>query len=149
MTKPLIRSAMAMAALSFAAFLAGCLSSTAVQPSLLDVRGEWSYAGAQSGANPESLSGTLVISTESGTAFQGRLDVFGVSQQSGQSRLLAGLVSGVVAANGVIDFDASVEATPRRHVGRIVADTITGTWVGHSADGVMTTGTFRTERETR
>jgi hypothetical protein len=46
----------------------------------------------------------------------------------------------------VVDFDFDVEATTRRHVGEIVADTIKGTWVV-AADG--TSGSFRAEREAR
>ena len=90
-----------------------------------------------------------MISRESGTSFQGRLDLVGVNSQTGQSRVLGGLVSGAESGTDVIDFDADLEATPRRHVGQIVADTVTGTWVGASADGTMSSGTFRVERETR
>ena len=97
----------------------------------------------------ESLSGTLTISAESGTSFQGRLDLVGVNSQTGQSRVLGGLVSGSESSSSVVDFDANVESTPRRHVGQIVADTITGTWIGSSPDGTMSSGTFRVERETR
>jgi hypothetical protein len=48
----------------------------------------------------------------------------------------------------VIDFDADLE-TVRRHVGQIVADTITGTWIGSASNGNMSSGTFRVERETQ
>ena len=34
-------------------------------------------------------------------------------------------------------------------VGEIVADTITGTWVGSSSDGTVISGTFRAEKGTR
>jgi hypothetical protein len=97
----------------------------------------------------ENLAGTLTISRESGTSFQGRLDVVGTNPQTGQNRVLGGLVSGSGQASNVIDFDAELEIAPRRHVGQIVADTITGTWVGSSSDGTMSSGTFRAERETR
>jgi hypothetical protein len=63
--------------------------------------------------------------------------------------VLGGLVSGSESASGVIDFDANVEASPRRHVGQIVADTITGTWIGEASNGTMSSGTFRVEREAR
>jgi hypothetical protein len=96
----------------------------------------------------ETLSGTLVISRESGTSFQGRIDLVGVNGLTGQSRLLNGLVSGSASGADVIDFDADIESTPRRHVGTIVGDTITGTWIGSSSDGTVSSGTFRIERET-
>jgi hypothetical protein len=91
--------------------------------------------------------GTLTISRESGTSFQGRLDLVATNTQTGQTTVLGGLVSGAESGNDVIDFDADVETTPRRHVGQIVADTITGTWVGSSSTGTVSSGTFRVERQ--
>jgi hypothetical protein len=116
---------------------------------VLQLNGSWNYTGIQTGPVRETLTGTLTISRESGNSFQGRLDVVGVNAQSGQSRVLGGLVSGSESATQVVDFDADLESTPRRHVGQIVADTITGTWIGSSSDGTMSSGTFRVERETR
>jgi hypothetical protein len=132
-----------------AVVLTGCLRSTEPQASLLHLDGSWNYTGIQTGPVRESLSGTLTISAESGTSFQGRLDLVGINSQTGQSRVLGGLVSGSESSSNVVDFDANVESTPRRHVGQMVADTITGTWIGSSPDGTMSSGTFRVERETR
>jgi hypothetical protein len=124
-----------------------CLKSTEPQPSQLQLRGSWNYTGVQTGPVPENLTGTLEISAESGMSFQGRLDIRGVNPQSGQDRLLGGLVSGAESASNVVDFDATLESTPRRHVAQRVGDTIEGTWVGSSPDGSMSSGTFRAERE--
>jgi hypothetical protein len=135
--------------LGVAGMITGCLKSTEPQPSLLQLNGTWNYTGVQTGPVQETLTGTLTISRESGTSFQGRLDLIGVNAQSGQSRVLGGLVSGSESATNVIDFDADLESASRRHVGQIVADTITGTWVGPGSDGTMSSGTFRVERETR
>jgi hypothetical protein len=129
--------------------VSGCLRSTAPQSSLLQLNGSWSYTGVQTGPVRENLTGTLTISFESGTSFQGRLTLVGENTQTGQQRVLDGLVSGSESATNVIDFDADLESTPRRHVGQIVADTITGTWIGSSPDGTMSSGTFRVERETQ
>jgi len=52
-------------------------------------------------------------------------------------------------SGAVVDFDATIETTPRRHVGQIKADTITGTWVGDGTGGAVASGTFRVEREAR
>jgi hypothetical protein len=104
--------------------------------------------GVQTGPVRETLTGTLTISLESGTSFQGRLDLVGVSDQTGQSRVLGGLVSGSESGTDIIDFDANLETT-RRHVGQIVGDTITGTWIASSPGGTMSSGTFRVEREAR
>lgn len=124
-----------------------CLKSTEPQPSLLQLNGTWSYVGVQTSPTRENLSGTLTISRESGTSFQGRLDLVATNTPSGQSTVLGGLVSGAESGGSVIDFDADLESTPRRHVGQVVADTISGTWVGTSSGGVMATGTFRVERQ--
>ncbi len=131
------------------ALVSGCLKSTEPQPSLLQLDGSWSYTGVQTGPVRETLSGTLTISRESGTSFQGRLDLVAVNSQTGESRVLGGLVSGSESASNVIDFDADLESSPRRHVGQMVADTISGTWVGSSSGASMSSGTFRIERESR
>jgi hypothetical protein len=144
-----IRVSLRVLVLASGVALSACLRSTEPQPSLLQLGGSWSYTGIQTGPVRESLSGTLTISGESGTSFQGRLDLVGVNSQTGQSRVLGGLVSGSESSSSVVDFDANVESTPRRHVGQMVADTITGTWIGASPDGTMSSGTFRVERETR
>jgi hypothetical protein len=128
--------------------LSACLKSTEPQPSLLQLNGSWNYTGVQTVPVPETLTGTLIISRESGTSFQGQLNLVGVNSQTQQQRLLSGSVSGSESGTDVIDFDANLETTPRRHVGQIVADTITGTWVS-SADGTMSSGTFKVVRETR
>ncbi len=148
-TRSRIRIAVGAVLCASAAVLSACLSSTEAQPSLLQLNGSWRYTGIQTGPVREILSGTLTISAESGTSFQGRLDLVGMNPQTGQSRVLGGLVSGAESSSNVVDFDAKVESTPRRHVGQVVADTITGTWIGSSPDGTMSSGTFRVERETR
>ena len=129
--------------------LSGCLKSTEPQPSLLALNGSWNYTGVQTSPVQETLTGTLTISRESGTSFQGELYLVGVNSQTGQNRVLSGLVSGSATETDVVDFDAHLEATARRHVGQIVADTMTGTWVGAAADGSIVSGSFRVERETR
>ena len=136
-------------ALACATLLSACLKSTEPQPSLLQLNGSWNYTGVQTAPVREALSGTLIISRESGTSFQGQLSIIALNSQTQQQRPLSGIVSGAESGTDVIDFDANLEVTPRRHVGQIVADTITGTWAGSSSDGTMSSGTFRVERETR
>jgi hypothetical protein len=129
-------------------FATACLRSTAPEPSVLQLNGSWKYTGVQTQPVRETLNGTFTVSRESGSSFQGRLDIVAANEQTGQSTVLGGLVSGSESGSNVIDFDANLE-TVRRHVGQIVADTITGTWIGPSPDGTMSSGTFRVERETR
>jgi hypothetical protein len=142
-------SSAALLAIAIPLWLSACLKSTEPQPSALQLNGMWRYTGVETGSVQETLDGTLTISSESGTSFQGRLDFVATNSQTGQTRVLGGLVSGSESGSDVIDFDASLETTPRRHVGRIVADTITGTWVGEGSNGAMASGTFRVEREAR
>jgi len=144
-----VRVSLRVLVLASAIVLSGCLQSTEPQPSLLQLNGSWNYSGFQSGPVPETLSGTLTISSASGTSFQGQLHLQAINSQTGTPRLLDGLVSGTASSSSIVDFDANVESAPRRHVGQIVADTITGTWIGSSPDGTMSSGTFRVERETR
>jgi len=126
--------------------LGGCLSSTDIKPPVLGLAGDWSYTGVQTGPVREILSGDLRINGESGTSFQGTLSLEGVNEATGESRMMSGSVSGS-GEGRVIDFDANVESTGRRHVGQILADTITGTWVGSTSGGIITSGTFRAERQ--
>jgi hypothetical protein len=128
--------------------VAGCLRSTAPQPSVIQLNGTWKYTGAQTQPVRETLAGTLTISRESGASFQGQLVLLATNEQSGQTTSLNGLVSGTESNGSVIDFDADLDAV-RRHVGQIVADTITGTWIGSASNGIMSSGTFRVERETQ
>lgn len=126
-----------------------CLQSTAPQLSQLGLIGSWNYSGVQFGPVRETLTGKLTISGESAASFQGQLELVGLNEQTGQTRALNGQVSGSEIGVDVIDFDANLEASPRRHVGNITGDVITGTWVGSSSDGTMSSGTFRIERVTQ
>jgi hypothetical protein len=128
-------------------FLSACLKSTEPQPSLLQLNGSWKYTGVQTAPVPEILTGTLTISRESGISFQGLLVLQGTNTQTLQQRTLSGSVSGSESGSDVIDFDANLE-TIRRHVGQIVADTISGNWYS-SSDAPMSSGTFKVVRETR
>src|SRR5437764_10283162 len=143
------RAVLGLLALGASMLVSGCLKSTEPQASSLQLDGSWNYTGVQTSPVREILSGTLSISRESGTSFQGRLDLIAVSSQTGQQRVLGGLVSGSESASNVIDFDANLETNPRRHVGEQVADTVSGTWVGSSSDGSTVSGTFRIERESK
>ena len=140
---PLLRLvSLALITLSIAA---GCLRSTEAEPGRLQLTGDWIYTGVQTGAVRENLAGQLRILSESGATFQGRLDIVGTNE-AGDSRVMTGVVSGSGDVD-VVDFDAHVGTDARRHVGEVVADTITGTWVSSSPGGTLSSGTFRAERE--
>jgi hypothetical protein len=135
-------------AIASAVLAAGCLRSTAPQPSVIQLNGSWKYTGVQTQPVRETLTGTLTISRESGASFQGQLVLLATNEASGQGTSLNGLVSGTESDGNVIDFDADLE-TVRRHVGQMVGDTITGTWIGSASNGIMSSGTFKVERETQ
>jgi hypothetical protein len=147
-TSSRVRAGIGAVVFAAALLTSACLQSTAPQPSVLQLSGAWKYTGVQTAPVRASLTGTLTISRESGTSFQGRLDLVSANQQTGQSTVLGGLVSGSASGTDVIDFDADVDVI-RRHVGQMVADTISGTWIGSAPDGTMSSGTFRVEREPR
>jgi hypothetical protein len=142
------RRGVQMLAIASGLLAAGCLRSTAPQPSVIQLNGTWKYTGVQTQPVRETLTGTLTISRESGASFQGELVLLATNEQSGENTSLNGLVSGTESDGHVIDFDADLE-TVRRHVGEIVADTITGTWIGSASNGIMSSGTFRVERDTQ
>lgn len=142
------RKGMGVLAIAAGLLASACLRSTAPQPSVIQLNGSWKYTGVQIQPVRESLAGTLTISRESGTSFQGQLQLVATNEQTGLPTVLAGLVSGTESDGSVIDFDADLESV-RRHVGQIVADTITGTWIGTASNGIMSSGTFRVERETQ
>jgi hypothetical protein len=136
------------AGVSLTLFASACLSSTSPQPSDIQLNGTWKYTGIQTQPVRESLTGTLTISRESGSSFQGRLDLVELNEQTGENVVIGGLVSGSQTGSDVIDFDADLESV-RRHVGQIVADTITGSWIGAASGGAVSSGTFRVERESQ
>src|SRR6266853_3146684 len=89
-----LKARVRMFALACATLLSACLKSTEPQPSLLQLNGSWNYTGVQTAPVRETLTGTLIISRESGTSFQGQLNLVGVNSQSQQQRILTGSVSG-------------------------------------------------------
>jgi hypothetical protein len=125
-----------------------CLSSTSPLPSDIQLNGTWKYTGVQTQPVRENLAGTLTISRESGSSFQGRIDMIASNEQTGEATVVGGLVSGSQSESDVIDFDADLD-TVRRHVGQIVGDTITGSWIGAATGGAVSSGTFRAERQSQ
>jgi hypothetical protein len=134
-------------AISVMCLMSACLQSTEIATTDGPLIGVWHYTAIQNDPVRETIDGTLTLS-RSGATFEGRLDVEVVSPQTGAVRLASGSVAGT-SSSGVVDFDASLSTTPRRHVGDIRADTIQGTWIEASAGGVNASGTFRAERRSK
>jgi hypothetical protein len=123
---------------------AGCANPTGADGAAPDLRGTWSYR-AQQGAPVVSLSGTMIVSGESGRGFNGQLQAV-ETNQAGIQRELSGIVTGSVTNASTVDFDAFLEQTGRRHVGRLAGDSITGSWVDNVGSDVPLTGTFKLRR---
>jgi hypothetical protein len=126
--------------------MVACLQPTDTGVSSVSLAGRWQYSATEAGASPRNLNGTLVISQQSGASFQGTLSVSSTNTETGETQSLAGTVSGSAPKAGAIDFDVSLEQLPRRHVGQLVGETLTGTWLRLSEQGVAATGTFSARR---
>lgn len=121
--------------------LAGCSLPGEPAAGSTVVRGQWAFTGTQA-APQATMTGYLTIRSQSGDLISGTAgwderDGFGVVRSAG------GSVSGRVIGEQDVDFDILLEGVVRRHVGRIRADTIDGSWVQFS-DG--RTGSFRAVR---
>ena len=126
--------------------LAGCLQPTEAELPSVSLTGRWQYSAVQTGVSAGSMNGTLVIGRQSGASFHGSLDVTATTAETGEVRSVAGTVSGSAPAVGAIDFDVFLEQQPRRHVGLLVGDALSGTWVRLSDAGVSASGTFSARR---
>lgn len=125
--------------------IVGCLQPTDTGVSSISLAGRWQYSAQQSGGSNVTLNGTMEIE-QSRSGFQGSLEVISTSAETGESRSVAGTLSGSAPASDAIDFDVFFEEAPRRHVARLVGDVLNGTWIRVSADGVPASGTFSARR---
>lgn len=108
--------------------------------------GTWSYVGQQVSPGTASLGGSLSVSDQSGARIGGTMD-FVESDSRGLQRRLAGPFAGRTVDSTTLDFEVVLGAVSRRHVGRVKADSLTGTWVESSSSGLPTaSGTFRGAR---
>ena len=117
-----------------------CVSPTENCVAPRRITGVWQYSAAQDAPASASLTGTLLISTQTCHDFDGVLDVIEVSG-NGQSRRVAGPVSGVLVDSMMARFDATLGGdggADRQHLARFSADSVTGTWVEIGAASVLT-----------
>lgn len=104
-----------------------CVSPTGASGDVADLTGTWRYEGTQA-APALSLEGTLTIAGQAGDLVSGQLS-WEESGAAGGPRLDGGPVSGRVIERSDVDFDVLLPGGSRRHVARLVADTMRGTWV--------------------
>ncbi|HEX9563300.1 MAG TPA: hypothetical protein VF981_04985 [Gemmatimonadaceae bacterium] len=139
MNRPVLR--WRMVALSVAVGAAGaCTSPTSTCQEANGVMGTWAYDATQESPLPGSLSGSLVISSQHCTDFQGALDVVEVLA-TGETRRLVGPVSGTLVDATVARFEVSLGGVGRDHLARIARDSLAGSWV-ESAGPAPGTGRF-------
>lgn len=124
-------------AMLFVLALAACGSTTDTGTTSVDMRGTWSYTGVQT-SPVLNVSGILTIDQQSGKSFTGSAQ-FSETDVQGTIRIRTGQINGRVIGADAVDFDIFVEATARRHVGRVVADSMKGTW---AVTGSNITGSF-------
>lgn len=142
-----MRLLLAAAAVTFAVGASGCAAATEPEPAgVVPIAGAWSYSGLQS-ASPIQLSGTVDFVSRSATSFNGSAEINEAAGGAAQRRL-TGPVAGRITQGTVVEFDLTLGVLIRRHVARLVADTISGSWFELSASdaAIGGTGSFRAVR---
>lgn len=121
--------------------LVGCGLSSATEPVTRSVVGVWEYAGSQA-APATTLEGEIVVASQGAGLFTGTASW---EERDGLGGLVSngGPVMGRVITDSDVDFDVTIGGAVRRHVGRLLADTVTGTWVQASTGR---SGSFRAVR---
>ena len=110
--------------------IGACDSPTSNDTGGANVLGSWQYVATQAVPALE-IEGALQITEQTGRFFSGTA-AFTETDVQGTRRTRGAALSGRVIGNDVVDFDVQFDVQTRRHVARIVADSIGGTW---SADG--------------
>jgi hypothetical protein len=109
------------------ASLAGCALPSGPDRSAADVRGQWEFSAEQV-APSLTIEGVLRIESQDGELIVGSAsweerDALGIVHLGG------GPVTGRMIGASDVDFDILVGAIARRHVARLDADTMSGSWV--------------------
>jgi hypothetical protein len=124
--------------------LQACASPTENCAVPRDITGTWQYAASQDAPVRASLTGSLVISTQSCRDFRGALDLTEVTAD-GRTRRIAGPVSGLLLDSAVARFDATLGGADRQHLARLAGDSLWGSWV-EIQSGPSVTGSFSGRR---
>jgi hypothetical protein len=121
-----------------------CSNPAQVGTASIDVSGPWSYF-ATSASSPTTLTGTMTFNQSGMAGFSGALDA--EQRTSGQVQHVVGIVSGRTLDSARVDFDLVLELSSRRHhIGKVVGDSITGTWLETTSTGIVASGAFRGRR---
>ena len=122
-----------------AGLLTACVSPTGSGSSSLVVQGTWDYSATQT-TPPAGFTGTLTISSQTGSSFAGSISV--TETDASGSTLLSGAVNGQAVNDTIVDFDVFVDPNARRHIATVVRDSMRGGWVEANSDGSSSSGSF-------
>jgi hypothetical protein len=125
-----------------ACLLSACDSATGAATSTLALSGNWSYTATQTSPTVV-ISGTLHIDQTGATMFTGAAN-FTETDALGMVRQRVGQLTGQTVSSDAIDFDVFIDATTRRHVARVQADSMSGTWA--LTAGGTGTGSFKAKK---
>lgn len=127
--------------LGVTATVGACAVPTDPGGDAVNVRGSWTYVGEQ--AVPRlTIDGVLSVSRQSGEDITGTAS-WEVRDPVGGITLLGGNLIGQAIGEMDVDFDVVLAGGPRRHLARVVADTMTGVWLDPSGGA---SGNFRAVR---
>ena len=125
---------------------AACLSNSSGPEGVVPVAGNWNYTAQQSSGGIGNSTGTMALTSESLTAYSGTMDVLETVVGS-TSRRIAGPISGRLVSGTSVDFDVTLGAVHRQHIGMLAGDTIAGSWFEMGAGGgVSAGGTYKAVR---
>lgn len=124
-----------------AALLGGCALPSGPDRPAADVRGDWEFTAEQL-APSLTIEGVLRIESQDGDLIVGSAS-WEERDALGIVRLGGGAVTGRVIGESDVDFDILIGPVARRHVARLDADTMEGSWV---QPGSAASGTWRAVR---
>ena len=122
----------------------GCSTPSGVCESVGSIDGQWTYEATQDSPVPATMRGSMVITSQACSDFQGSLDAVEILA-TGESRRVTGFVSGTMLDSSLFRFEAVIAGDAREHLARIRSDSIAGDWV-QSENGVARSGHFGGKR---
>jgi hypothetical protein len=128
--------------LLLACLLIACDSPSAGDGGAFDVQGNWRYEATQT-LPALDIEGALQITEQNGGNFTGTV-AFTETDVQGTQHSRTGAINGRFVGNTVVDIDVHVDAQVRRHVARMSADSMNGTW--NVTGTASLTGSFTARR---
>jgi hypothetical protein len=92
------------------------------------VAGRWSYRATRESPGQGTITGLLQIESPNCVDLNGSMDVVEVLA-TGESRRIAGPISGTIIDSGHVRFEAQFGSGSREHFARIGGDSLSGAWL--------------------